>query len=152
MWAIPRRRWTPRCGATPAAATSSYAARSTSLGTRRRCRAVHAEHFGGSHRTAFLLVFNSDAPPSPSSRRITKEEGAVLCMLRFWGSRWTAFDLIHKRDAPPSPLYSEPWRQAILVLGLQTAAGDPMFALSACDLTESDELMWNVGRFLPSIR
>mmetsp|Transcript_385 Transcript_385/g.1136 ORF Transcript_385/g.1136 Transcript_385/m.1136 type:complete len:996 (+) Transcript_385:518-3505(+) len=29
---------------------------------------------------------------------------------------------------------------------------DPVFALSACDLTESDELVWNVGRYLPSIK
>ncbi len=29
---------------------------------------------------------------------------------------------------------------------------DPVFPLSSCDLTESDELVWNIGRYLPSIK
>ncbi len=36
--------------------------------------------------------------------------------------------------------------------GEQVAAMEPAFALSSCDLTESDELVWHVGRYLPSIK
>ncbi len=35
---------------------------------------------------------------------------------------------------------------------LQVPAADPVFELAACDLTESDELVWNVGQHLPSIK
>ncbi len=29
---------------------------------------------------------------------------------------------------------------------------EPLFALNAADLTESEEKVWNIGRFLPSVR
>jgi hypothetical protein len=35
---------------------------------------------------------------------------------------------------------------------LQVRAEDPVFALAACDLTESDDLVWDIARHLPSIR
>ena len=35
---------------------------------------------------------------------------------------------------------------------LQVRAEDPVYALAACDLTESDDLVWDIARHLPSIR
>ena len=35
---------------------------------------------------------------------------------------------------------------------MQVHAEDPVYALAACDLTESDDLVWDIARYLPSIR
>ena len=35
---------------------------------------------------------------------------------------------------------------------LQVRAEDPVYALAASDLTESDDLVWDIARHLPSIR